>query len=135
MKIELAWNSNIKGSVEYLKHCKQLIDLYIRYAELTESFFTNVETFLPKLKSLRILFYQQFSDSFIDNFQSMKSIEKVIFYYAVLYSDSKPTKSWCFGKCLSEVMSSPYAKDVILINDKCGLINDGDYFCENPYID
>ena len=60
----------------------------------------------------------------------MKTIEKVILSYTNIYKNS--IKSWCFSKCLSEVLSSPYGKDVILINDKCGVINDGHYFYENP---
>ena len=132
LKIDLPFNTEMIGSVEYFKHCKQLIDLNIIYPNVTENFFTNVNTFVPKLQSLRILSFNRFSDSFINNFQSMKSIEKVIYYYA---DHCKPKKSWCFGKCLSEVLSSPYGKDVILINDKCGLINDGHYFYDNPYRD
>ena len=133
LKIDLPFNTKLKGSVECFKLCKQLIDLDIRYAKLTENFFTNVDTFLPQLKSLRISTEKQFSDLFTNNFQSMKNIEKVILSSYNIYSI--PTKSWCFGKYLSEVLSSPFGKDVTLINDKCGAINRRDYIYRKPYRD
>ena len=133
LKIDLPFNTKLKGSVECFKLCKQLIDLNIRYAKLTENFFTNVDTFLPQLKSLRISTEKQFSDLFTNNFQSMKNIEKVILSSYNIYTI--PTKSWCFGKYLSEVLSSPFGKDVILINDKCGLINRRVYIYRKTYRD
>ena len=120
LKIDLPLDKEVKASVECFKHCKQLIDLTIRYPNVTENFFKGVETFLPQLKSLLIFTDKRFSDSFINNFLSMKIIEKVILYKNNTYIN--PIKSWFFGKYLSEVMSSPDANDVIRINDKCGLI-------------
>ena len=123
----------MNGSVECFRHCEQLIDLTIGYLKVTENFFKGVQTFLPQLKSLRIFTYKQFSDSFIYSFHSMKRIEKVILSYKYIFKN--PTKSWCFGKCLSEILLSPFGKDIILINDECGVINGGHYFYENPYCD
>ena len=64
------------GSVECFKHCKQLKHLDIEYFELREDFFANIASFVPNLKSLRIETKNQFSNSFINSFHSMKSINK-----------------------------------------------------------
>ena len=44
----------MSGNVECFKHCKQLIDIDINYPELTEDFFANIASFVPKLQSLQI---------------------------------------------------------------------------------
>ena len=70
----------LSGSVECFKHCKQLKHLYIRNDELREDFFANIASFVPKIQSLSIETDKQFSDSFINLFQSMKYIQKVKHY-------------------------------------------------------
>ena len=98
MKITLWHKTVLSGSVECFKHCKQLKDLYIRYFQLNEDFFANISSFVPKLQSLEITTNKQYSDSFIDSFQSMKYIQKVklsvnLSDFTTLYS-----KSRYFGK-------------------------------------
>ena len=117
LKIYLLSNREVKGSVECFKPCKQLFELDINHSQLSEQFFTNVDTFLPNLQTLQISSVKQFSDSFIHSFQSSKFIEKV-----VLDNVLSQRKSWYFGKCLSEVMLGPDGKNIIPVNDKCGLI-------------
>ena len=105
----------LSGSVECFKHCKQLIDIDICYPELREDFFANIASFVPKLQSLRIITDQNFSDSFINSFNSMKFIQNVYSQTNIGY------RNWCFGKCLSEVKASWKGKHVIRVNDNCGL--------------
>ena len=113
LEIDLPNLTSINGSIESLKHCKQLKHLEMTYPEITEDFFTDIHLFVPTLQSLNILIQKTFSDSFIDSFHSMKSIQKVVIN----------NKYWYFGKQLSEVMSSSNGKHVIRVNDNCGLIN------------
>ena len=94
LKIELQDNIVLSGSVECFKHCKQLIELDITYPELREDFFTNIATFVPKLQSLRIKTSEQYSDSLIEEFKSMKNIQKV----ELLNSDETKTQIWYFIK-------------------------------------
>ena len=116
--IRLSTFSIVKPSVESLKTCKQLMKLEISYLPLEEDYFTNVRSFLPKLKRLEILTEKHFSETFID---SMKNIEKVFLGVRDETNGTYDQKYWYFGKCLSEVMSSPKGKDVIRVNDNCGL--------------
>ena len=106
-------------NIECFKHCPHLKDLDIVYYELTEDVFTNIQSFLPKLQSLRIRTHQKFSDSFINSFHSMKFIRKVL-----LFNQNKGFhgKYYYFGKCLTEVMLSPKKTDVIRVTYNCGLI-------------
>ena len=114
------WNKTVlSGSVECFKHCKQLIDIDIKYSELTEDFFTNIELFVPKLQFLLIKPYKQFSDSFINSIHSMKNIQKV--NVMVDRSNIFDSKYWYFDKCLTEVMLSPNGMNVKLVTDYCGI--------------
>ena len=121
LKIEL-WNTTeLNESIESLKHCNKLIELDISANKLSEEFFADIEIFVPKLQILRITTDIEYSDSFIDSFQSMKNIQSVH-----LYDKSNLnlcTKCWVFGKCLSEVMLSPKRVNVIRLYDNCGLIS------------
>ena len=92
LKISLAINTVLSGSVECFKHCKQLIELDITCNGLRENFFTNIASFLPKLQSLRIGCDKQFPDSFINSFYSMKSIKSV----ELSNKDKSKTKIWYF---------------------------------------
>ena len=84
----------INGSVECFKHCKQLNELDIQYNALREDFFINIEKFVPKLRTLKIETYQQFSDSFQRPFHSMKSIQSV----ELLDKNKLEKKFWYFRK-------------------------------------
>ena len=117
LKIYITPENKVNGSVECFKHCKQLIDIDINYSELREDFFANIASFVPKLQSLRIRTDYRFSDTFINNFNSMKNILRV--NYVV---DSKTQTIWYFGKSLSEVMLSPNGKYIIRVNDNCGYL-------------
>ena len=103
----------MNGSVESFKHCKQLKELDITYPKLKEDFCTNIQLFVPELQKLRIETDEEFSDSFIDSFHSLKNIRKVILSYQAL--------KYYFGKCLTEVMLSPKSNDVKRITNDCGL--------------
>ena len=101
-------SNELSGSVECFKHCKQLIELDITYNKLKEDFFANIASFVPKLKTLRIESRYDFSESFIDLFQTMKNIQsisysvfegKILIYHKIFY-----TKYWSFGERLSEVI-------------------------------
>ena len=106
----------MSGNVECFKHCKQLYKLHISYPELTEHFFTNIQSFIPKLQILKILSPEKFSNTFSDLFNSMKSIQRVELYD---YSPNNyPYKTWYFGKCLTEVMLSSKGKEVIRVNER-----------------
>ena len=72
LSVELYNNTVLSGSVECFKHCKQLYDIDITSPALTEDFFANMETFVPKLKTLRIGRKNQFSNSFINSFKTTK---------------------------------------------------------------
>ena len=61
----------------------------------------------------------QFSDTFIDSFHSMKFIQKVVHN---VVNESEETKCWYFGKTLFEVKASPKGKDLIDIGHNCGLV-------------
>ena len=81
LKIELLSEGAVKGSIESLKHCKQLYELDIRYRYLREDFFANIATFVPNLRLLRIEGINNFSD-ILDKFvYSMKNIEKMRFIF------------------------------------------------------
>ena len=107
---------SVNGSVECFKNCKQLNELHICYPKMKEDFLSNIQLFVPNLRSLRIQTREQFSDSFIDSFHSMKDIQKVVL-------SKETTKYWYFGKSLSEVMLSPKAKKVKSMTNNCGLIS------------
>ena len=113
----------LKGNVECFKHCKQLSQIDIDYPQLTEHFFLNVATFVPKLQSLRITTQKQFSRSFIRSFHSMKIIQKVILFYTIQRNPLIYKRYWYFGKCLLEVLLSPNGMDVRLITNNCGFIS------------
>ena len=113
LKIRITDYTTKKASIGRLKHCEQLEYLEIYYSQITEDFFTDIQLFLPNLQFLKISTENEFSDSFIDSFHSMKSIQKVFIN----------DKHWYFGKQLSEVMSSSEEKYVIRVNNNCGLIN------------
>ena len=106
LNIFLWHNIAMNGSVESFKHCKQLIDLNLQIPELSEDFFIDIKSSLPKLKFLIISLEKEFSDSFIDAFQSMKNLQ----YLYILYNNKEKkttlVKDWCFGKRLSELMST-----------------------------
>ena len=65
---------------ESFKHCPHLKELFIYYMELREDVFTNIQSSLPKLQSLRIRTEEKFSDSFINSFHSMKFMQKIILF-------------------------------------------------------
>ena len=119
LKINIMPKNKLSGSVECFKHCKQLIDLDINYDELREDFFANIASFVPKLQSLHIRTDNRFSDSFINNFNSMKNIQIFNHIYGNQYDSN-----WYFGKSVSEVMLSPNGMIVKHINHNCGLIID-----------
>ena len=121
LKINVLQHIVLSGSVECFKHCKQLKVLDIENPKLREDFFANIDSFVPKLQSLKITTNESFSDSFINSFHSMKSIQKVILHGEV-YID------WYFGKCLSDVMSGPEAKNAHRVNGNCGFITY--YWCK-----
>ena len=96
LKIELTviTNTVLSGSVECFKHCKQLNELDINYPELREDFFANIVSFVPKLQLIKIKSDQQFSDSFINPFHSMKCIQSV----ELLGKYKSKHKIWYFRK-------------------------------------
>ena len=49
LKIHLWTKTVLSGSVECFKHCTELNEIDIDYSELSENFFTNIATFVPKL--------------------------------------------------------------------------------------
>ena len=122
LEIALPHNTVLNGSVQCFRHCKQLKHLEITYSELTEDFFVGIASFVPNLQTLEISTEKQFSDRFINSFHSMKSIAKVILIIDNEENETIHKKYWYFRKYLSEVMSSPKAKDVIRVNDNCGLV-------------
>ena len=78
LKIDLPNNKRVlSGSVECFRHCKQLTELDIDYNGLTEDFFTNIAEIFPKLQLLRLTTEQGFTNSFIDSFRSIKSLQKM----------------------------------------------------------
>ena len=103
------------------RHCPHLKQLDIRCHQLTEDFFANIATIMPKLQSLVVKTDNEFSDSFVDSFHSMKFIQKVMLFQRDVHKYKIHKKYWYFGKCLSEVMLSPFGKKVIRVNDNCGL--------------
>ena len=119
LKICLPHIRVLSGSVECFKHCKQLEELDIKYQELREEFFVNIDSFVPKLQLLSITTEKQFSNSFINLFQSMKYIQKVQINNQ---SNRLHKNDYYFGKSLSEVMLSPNGMNVKQINDDCGLL-------------
>ena len=111
LKIIISSETVLSGSVECFKHCKQLKHLEITYSELTEDFFANIASFVPKLRFLKFETKNLFSINFIQSFYSMKNIQRV--NHKII---DKTQTNWYFGKCLSEVMSSPKRYEVYLIN-------------------
>ena len=65
LEIRLAKKTEWYGSVECFKYCTELKRFDINYSKLTEHFFANVATFVPKLQYLKITTEKEFSDSFI----------------------------------------------------------------------
>ena len=122
LKVQLSSETVFSGSIGCFKHCQQINELIIEYFELTEDFFTNIATFVPKLQKLRITTKKGLSDSFINSFRSMKSLQKVVYSYYDKETHSTYKKYWYFGKSLIEVMLSPNGMNVKHINNNCGLI-------------
>ena len=131
LKIQLPSDTVLSGSVECFKHCKQLKHLDINYRELREDFFANIASFVPKLQLLNIRTKNNFSDSFINLFQTLKNIQNVN-----LRLNNGEVMNWYFGKSLIEVMLSPNGVNVKHINDNCGLItkNEGSLFNLNEML-
>ena len=102
----------LSGSVECFKHCKQIKNLDINYHNLTEEFFTNFQLFIPKLQFLNITTEKQFSESFINSFLPMKSIQRVVLLLKDANYKTIDEQVWEFGKCLSQVMSTSMGSDV-----------------------
>ena len=125
LKILFGNSVEVKGSVKAFKDCLQLKELDIHYKKLTPDFFTNIESFVPKLQFLRIKTTERYSDSFIDSFHSMKNIQKVIL--SVFTVRGFVTKEYYFGKCLSEVMLSPKEIKIKPITVNCGLTSRYDF--------
>ena len=122
LNLDLWQTRSVKGSVKCFRHCKQLYDIDIQYHGITDQFLANIELFVPKLQSLCITTDKTISDSFIDSFNSMKSIQTV---HLSKYDDNSTDctdKYLYFGKALFEVMSVWQRKDVIRVNDNCGYI-------------
>ena len=121
LKIQFWYKRIMKGSIELLKHCKQLKHLDIRCEQINEDFFTNINVFVPKLQFIEITSRKNFSESFIDSFHSMKNIHKVILRVYDSKVNKYNIKNYFFGKCLSEVMLSPNGMNVKHITHNCGL--------------
>ena len=118
------WHKKVmNGSVESFKHCKQLIDLDLRFPDLSEEFFIDIKFFLPKLEFLIISLEKELSDSFIDSFQLMKNLEYVFSIYHNKEEKKIHTKNWYFGKHLYEVMSRSEQSNIIRVNDNCGVFS------------
>ena len=113
LKITLSCNRALPGSVECFKHCEQLNDIDINYSELSEDFFANIASFVPKLQSLRITTQKQFSESFFDSLHSMKQLEKV--YLNIKNNNFTGIQSQCryFGKGCEKITNETI--DVIQI--------------------
>ena len=122
LKISIHSESVLSVSVECFKHCKQLTHLYISYDGLRGNFFANIASFVPNLRSIKILTFNQMSDSFINNFHSMKDIQKVHLIIHDFPNRIFLKRYYYFGKSLSEVMLCPNGMNVKPINDNCSLI-------------
>ena len=112
LRIDLPHDLVFTGSVECFD-CKQPNELHIDYNGLTEDFFTEIASHLPKLRFLYIYTIKEYFVGSCNSFLSMKNIQKI---------ENNSKKSWYFGKCLTEVKSTPKGKDVYRFNDNCGLI-------------
>ena len=117
LKITLPNNTVLSESVECFKHCKQLKHLDIEYSGLREDFFTNIASFVPKLQTLRIITEQNFSDSFIKSFNSMKNIRKVNLRKGDKIGDNDNDKYWRFGESWYETKTRSNEKRVNHINN------------------
>ena len=122
LRILIFTNTVLSGNIECFKHCKQLYELSIIYLNLTEDFFKNIESFVPKLQSLEICRKSQFSDAFIGSFRCVKSLQNI--HHINIYDINRTylSKYWYFGKSLSKVMLTPKGKDVMRVNDNCAYI-------------
>ena len=85
-------------------------------------FFTNIDSFGPKLQLFEIKSRKKISDSFINSFHSMKMIQKVIHKIVNNKNETILTKCWYFGKTLFEVKASSDGKNVIEVGNNCGLV-------------
>ena len=121
LKIVLRHKTVMNGSVESFKHCKQLIDLSLKFSELSEDFFIDIESFVPKLQLLDISSKKWFSESMANSFTKMNNLQNV--YIAYDSEEAENIMVWYFGKHLYEVMSRSEQSHVIRINDNCGLIS------------
>ena len=77
LNIELEVTKTLVGSIDSLKHCSRLKYLSITYSKLTEDFFANIQSFLPKLQFLNISISKPLSKSFIDSLKSMQCLQKL----------------------------------------------------------
>ena len=73
----------LSGSVECFKHCTELYELKIFWAQIRKEFFTDIELFMPRLQYLVIHgnngvlpYAADYEESFIELFHSMKFIQK-----------------------------------------------------------
>ena len=94
-------NTSVKGSVECFKHCQQLYDIDIDYMEITEDFFANSGSFVPKLQYLRVVTQNKFSDSFTDSLKSLKNIQSVEYIFQNEDYQTIHSQTNYFGKCSS----------------------------------
>ena len=112
------WLSNqipkLDETIECLKNCQELKRFEIFATDLTEDFFANIHTVLPKIRFLSISCSKPISKSFIASLQSMEYLQ------TILVSDDKRVQ-YCFGKYLKKVKDQ---KNVRILSKNVGLILD-----------
>ena len=85
LELMLRDSMELKPGVKYLKDCTKLQTFTIINAELTEDFFDGIQTFVPNIRTIKIIgnYRLQFSDQFFKTLSSMKYLQKVQFewYY------------------------------------------------------
>ena len=97
LNIQLSHYTRIKGSIKCFKHCKQLYELDITSPELSEDFFANIASFVPKLQFLRISTEKQFSETFFDSLKEPKYFQELDYKHTYPGRIIEKSKSMTFG--------------------------------------
>ena len=79
LELELTLRDQLETNFQLMIKCPKLKKLVINYAELTESFFKDIHSSIPRLEFLTIVTDQKMSDQFFTSLSSMKYLQKVLY--------------------------------------------------------
>ena len=81
LKLVMEFDKELRPGIKFLIECPKLKKLVINYTELTESFFKDIHSSIPRIEFLTIDTNQRLSDEFFTSLSSMKYLQRVSYCY------------------------------------------------------